>query len=164
MVEYNVAKVSDIGDGQMKEFTVGGNIKILLSKVNGQIYATSHKCTHYGAPLASGVLSSDGRVTWQGDIHFDPWHGACFNITTGDIEDAPGLDNIQKYKVTIKSDDIYVEADEDTFKNSRRPPKCSSGVPLNDRTVIIIGGGASGNAAAEKLREDGYNGKIIIIS
>ncbi|CAG8569057.1 15640_t:CDS:2, partial [Racocetra fulgida] len=56
--------------------------------------------------------------------------------------------------VTIKGDDIYVEADEDAFKISRRPPKCSSGVPpLNDRTVIIIGGGASGNAAAEKLRE-----------
>ncbi|CAG8612364.1 10834_t:CDS:10, partial [Cetraspora pellucida] len=51
------------------------------------------------------------------------------------------------------------------FKISRRPPKCSSGVfPLNDRTVVIIGGGASGNAAAEKLREDGYNGKIVVIS
>ncbi|CAG8530837.1 577_t:CDS:10 [Gigaspora rosea] len=148
MVEYNVAKVSDIGDGQHKEFTVGGNIRILLARVNGQIHATSHKCTHYGASLATGVLSSDGRITWQGNF-----------------QDAPGLDNLQKYKVTIKGDDVYVEAEEDAFKISRRPPKCSAGVvPLNDHTVVIIGGGASGNAAAEKLREDGYNGKIIIIS
>ncbi|RIB13505.1 hypothetical protein C2G38_2019167 [Gigaspora rosea] len=153
MVEYNVAKVSDIGDGQHKEFTVGGNIRILLARVNGQIHATSHKCTHYGV---SYFKKKQAR---------SPWHGACFNVATGDIEDAPGLDNLQKYKVTIKGDDVYVEAEEDAFKISRRPPKCSAGVvPLNDHTVVIIGGGASGNAAAEKLREDGYNGKIIIIS
>ncbi|CAG8730649.1 21360_t:CDS:10, partial [Dentiscutata erythropus] len=167
MVEYKVAKISDIGDGQLKEFTVGGNIRILLARVNGQIHATSHKCTHYGAALATGVFSSDGRITWQEDFHFVqncPWHGACFNVTTGDIEDAPGLDNLQKYKVTIKGDDIYVE-DEDEFKISRRPPKCPVGAfTLSDHTVVIIGGGASGNATAEKLREDGYNGKIIIIS
>ena len=28
-----------------------------------------------------------------------PWHGACFNLGTGDIEDFPGLDSIAKFQV-----------------------------------------------------------------
>jgi len=28
-----------------------------------------------------------------------PWHGACFNLATGDIEDFPGLDSLQPYEV-----------------------------------------------------------------
>jgi len=44
----------------------------------------------------------------------------------------------------------------------RRAPVCKRTVTLSDAlTVIIIGGGASGNAAAEKLHEDGFNGHIV---
>ena len=70
----------DIGDG-----------KALLVRENGQYFAVGHKCTHYGAPLSTGHLSN-GRVRC-------PWHGACFNIKTGDIEDFPGLDSIPKFEV-----------------------------------------------------------------
>ncbi|CAG8568422.1 4419_t:CDS:10 [Paraglomus brasilianum] len=159
MVEHAVAKVSDIKDGEMKEVAFGpSEAKVLLSKVKGQIYATSHKCTHYGARLVTGVLSNDGRILC-------PWHGACFNATTGDIEDAPALDNLCKFNVTIKGDDVYVEADEAELVRGRRAPVCQRTVTASNAfTVIIIGGGASGNAAAEKLREDGFNGRIVVIS
>ena len=43
--------------------------------------------------LPSGVVSN-GHVRC-------PWHGACFNIRTGDIEDFPGLDSVQKFDVSI---------------------------------------------------------------
>ncbi|CAH1761907.1 9293_t:CDS:10 [Entrophospora sp. SA101] len=158
MVEYSTGlKVNGINDNQMKEVPVG-EFKVLLSRINGQIYATGTKCTHYGAPLRTGVLASDGRLTC-------PWHAACFNVTTGDIEDAPGLDSLQKYKVNIKNDEIFVEADEIALKSGRKPPKCSlEAPPSNETTLLIIGGGAAGNAAAEKARNDGFTGKIIIVS
>jgi hypothetical protein len=38
--------------------------KVLLSRIGDDIRATSAFCTHYGAPLAKGVLTSDGRVVW----------------------------------------------------------------------------------------------------
>jgi apoptosis-inducing factor 3 len=38
--------------------------KVLLSRLGDKIHATSAYCTHYGAPLAKGVLTSDGRVVW----------------------------------------------------------------------------------------------------
>lgn len=28
-----------------------------------------------------------------------PWHGACFNVSTGDLEDFPGLDSLHKFQV-----------------------------------------------------------------
>ena len=40
--------------------------KVLLSRLGDNIYATSAYCTHYGAPLAKAVLTSDGRVVWYG--------------------------------------------------------------------------------------------------
>ncbi|CAG8671508.1 13109_t:CDS:10, partial [Acaulospora morrowiae] len=160
MTEYFVGKLEELEEKKVKEVTVKDNLKVLLSKFDGQVYATSHKCTHYGAPLINGVYSSDGRITWQA-----PWHGACFNLTTGDIEDAPALDHLQKYKVIMKGTDIYIETNESTLSAARRIPKCSSGVsPFNDYVVVIIGGGAAGNAAAEKLREDGFEGRILVIS
>ena len=38
--------------------------KVLLTKVKGQYYSMGSKCSHYGAPLAKGVITSDGRVVW----------------------------------------------------------------------------------------------------
>lgn len=43
--------------------------------------------------LFPGVLSR-GRVRC-------PWHGACFNISTGDLEDFPGLDSLHKFQVGL---------------------------------------------------------------
>lgn len=31
-----------------------------------------------------------------------PWHGACFNIATGDIEDFPGLDSLPTFQVILQ--------------------------------------------------------------
>ncbi len=42
--------------------------KVLLVNAGGRIQALGAKCTHYGAPLAKGVLTSNGRLTC-------PWHG-----------------------------------------------------------------------------------------
>ncbi|CAG8473690.1 1080_t:CDS:10 [Acaulospora morrowiae] len=174
MTEYFVGKLEELEEKKVKEVTVKDNLKVLLSKFDGQVYATSHKCTHYGVShYWDYVLNySECKRTKVLNIGFpyqrrlfDPWHGACFNLTTGDIEDAPALDHLQKYKVIMKGNDIYIETNESTLKAARRIPKCSSGVsPFNDYVVVIIGGGAAGNAAAEKLREDGFEGRIVIIS
>ena len=77
---------------RMREVNVGEG-KALLVHQNGEYFACGHKCTHYGAPLAKGSLGN-GRVRC-------PWHGACFNIKSGDIEDFPGLDGIPSFKVCI---------------------------------------------------------------
>ncbi len=68
-----------------------GESKALVVKQNGQFSAIGHKCSHYGAPLSKGYLGN-GRVRC-------PWHGACFNVQSGDIEDFPGLDGVPCFNV-----------------------------------------------------------------
>lgn len=80
-VEDIVCKVSELIENIPKVFPLGEG-KVLLIKQNGKINAIGNKCTHYGAPLENSAVG-DGRIRCQ-------WHGACFNIETGDIEDFPG--------------------------------------------------------------------------
>lgn len=47
-----------------KEVAFGEGGKVLLSRLGKKVHATSAFCTHYGAPLAKGVLAADGRVVW----------------------------------------------------------------------------------------------------
>ena len=77
---------------RMREVDVGEG-KALLVREGSEFHALGAKCTHYGAPLVKGV-HCNGRVRC-------PWHGACFDVKTGDIEDFPGLDSIPKYEVNV---------------------------------------------------------------
>lgn len=91
-IEGVVCNQEDINENEMKLLPLGDNeSKILLIKQKGELHAIGNKCTHYGALLHTGALG-EGRVRC-------PWHGACFNIKTGDIEDYPGLDSLPCYKV-----------------------------------------------------------------
>jgi len=153
-VEAVVAKVSDLKDGEMKEVELGEG-KVLLVKDKGQIYATGNKCTHYGAPLKTGALCN-GRIRC-------PWHGACFDIKTGDIEDFPGLDSIHTFPVKINGDDVIVSAPANAFKDWKRQPtvrKCSASDP---RVFVLIGAGPGGTTCAETLRSEGFTGRIILV-
>jgi nitrite reductase/ring-hydroxylating ferredoxin subunit len=44
--------------------------KVLVYRLGDEVHATSAFCTHYGAPLAKGVLTGDGRVVWYVPNHF----------------------------------------------------------------------------------------------
>lgn len=93
-VEGFVCGEADIGENEMKSFELDGG-KVLLIKQKGQLSAIGNKCSHYGALLSTGALG-DGRVRC-------PWHGACFNVLTGDIEDFPGQDSLPCFNVTVES-------------------------------------------------------------
>jgi nitrite reductase/ring-hydroxylating ferredoxin subunit len=56
---------------------------VLLSNVDGKIYATSNRCGHSNASLARGAL--------QGKVVTCPLHGAKFDVTTGKNLSGPQL-------------------------------------------------------------------------
>jgi len=158
--EFKLKDVTSLNlkNGEKKEVEVEGveGGKVLLLKVQDKVHATSANCTHYGAPLSKGVLTPEGRLTC-------PWHGACFSVATGDVEDAPALDPLSKYEVFERDGAVYVKTDEDTLKANRRflNLKCSS---VSDDKVVVIGGGSGTLGAIEGLRGGGYKGKITVIS
>lgn len=149
--DYKVAQLSDLGEGEMKNIEVNG-VSILLSKLDGGVYAVSGKCTHYGAPLEGGALHN-GQVIC-------PWHHACFDAKTGDHLDPPGLDALATFDVRTEGDAIYVSVSENA--DTERPPKATS--QKDDRTFVILGGGIAGENAAEVLRDEGFTGRLVMIS
>ncbi|XP_073745720.1 apoptosis-inducing factor 3 isoform X2 [Callorhinus ursinus] len=157
-VEAAVCHVKDLENGQMREVELGWG-KVLLVKDNGEFHALGHKCPHYGAPLVKGVLSR-GRVRC-------PWHGACFNISTGDLEDFPGLDSLHKFQVKIEKEKVYVRASKQALQLQRRTKvmaKCisPSAGHSSSTNVLIVGAGAAGLVCAETLRQEGFSDRIVL--
>ncbi len=152
--EFKAAKVNDLKNGEMKSVSIGDEKEILLTKVDDKYFALGAHCTHYGAPLKDGVIHNG--------IIMCPWHHACFDAKTGDMFDPPARDSLPNYDVKINGDDVIVMVP-DELVASRTPDMVES--DNSDKTnYVIIGGGASGNAAAQALRESGYKGKITIIT
>ncbi|ELU42680.1 flavoprotein [Rhizoctonia solani AG-1 IA] len=141
-----VLDASELPDGQLKQVEFE-NGHVLLSKIGDKIHATSAFCTHYGV-RSKGVLTKDG-----------PWHGACFQVCSGDIEDAPAPDALHSFKAEIKDGKIVVTANpEHTTKEgkSRAPKLASVSANSNEPGVVIVGGGSGGLFTVESLREVQY--------
>lgn len=139
----------------MREIDMGDDKKVLLIKQNGKISAIGSKCAHYGAPLVNGALG-EGRIRC-------PWHGACFNITTGDIEDYPGLDSLPCFNVAVDEGVVKIRAKRSELENDRRIKPATMKVSENVEIYVIIGGGPSAQTCAETLRQNGFSGKILMI-
>jgi len=95
-----VAKTDEIVPGQEKMIEVGDK-KIALFNVEGSFYAIDDTCTHRGGPLSEGVLESK-QVTC-------PWHGATYDVTTGEVLGPPAPQGVARYNVRVEGSDIEVE-------------------------------------------------------
>ncbi len=95
-----VGTTGDIAPGQGKSIDVGGK-KIALFNLNGTYYAIDDACTHRGGPLSEGELSGN-EVTC-------PWHGAVFDVTTGNVLGPPAAKGVSRYNVRASGESIEVE-------------------------------------------------------
>ncbi|KAK7973071.1 hypothetical protein PG996_007299 [Apiospora saccharicola] len=161
MSEFKLKDISSLSlqPGEKQEVEVEGieGGKVLIANVGGKIQALGPKCTHYGAPLVKGVMTKSGRITC-------PWHGACFNGKTGDVEDAPALDSLPVFKVIEKDGAVYVQGEEATIKSGRRQPTLKSTAAAKSEKIVVVGGGSGGLGLVQGLREKGYSGKITMIT
>jgi len=128
-----------------------GKEEVVLARTGDEIFAVGAHCTHYHGPLADGLI--------VGDTVRCPWHHACFSLRTGEAVRAPALDSIACWRVDRQGDRLFVR---EKLPEPHRPSKVAAGRAPN--SVIIIGGGAAGLAAADMLRREGYDGTISMIS
>jgi len=149
------AKIDDLHDGQMKSVMTDDGQTILLVRIGGDYRAFGGHCPHYGAPLADGA-HSDNRIVC-------PWHHAAFDINTGDTLEPPALDHLETYPVSVKGEDIIIELPE-RISGTRRAARVKRNSGGDGRTFVIVGAGAAGYAAADALRQNKYQGRIVMIT
>jgi len=101
MADYmKVAKTTEIEPGQARLVDVNGR-SIALFNVDGQFFALDNTCTHKGGPLAEGEISGH-EVTC-------PWHGAMFDVRTGEVVGPPAQRAVLRYDVRVTGTDVEVE-------------------------------------------------------
>jgi NADPH-dependent 2,4-dienoyl-CoA reductase/sulfur reductase-like enzyme/nitrite reductase/ring-hydroxylating ferredoxin subunit len=142
--------VADLADGKMLAGHVGGDA-VLLARRGDEFLAIGAHCTHYGGPLAEGLMV-DETVRC-------PWHHACFSLRTGEALHAPALSPVSCWSTEVRDGKVLVLGKIDTGPQ-RRVPAGSAAV----RRIVVVGGGAAGFAAVEMLRRQGFQGEISMLS
>ena len=89
-------------------------------------------------------------------------HEAVFDVLTGNLEEPPALDAQPCFEVRLEDDNVIVTVPD--APDNRRTPTMVRRDPADPRTFVILGTGAAGNAAAETLRQDGFAGRIVMIT
>jgi NADPH-dependent 2,4-dienoyl-CoA reductase/sulfur reductase-like enzyme/nitrite reductase/ring-hydroxylating ferredoxin subunit len=130
-----------------------GDDDVVLVRAGDQFFAVGAHCTHYHGDLVDGLVVDDTIRC--------PLHHACFSLRTGEALRAPALDPIACWQVNRQGETIFV-------RERLHAPRPSLGVSTRSRqipsSVVIIGGGAAGLAAADMLRREGYEGPVTMIS
>jgi NADPH-dependent 2,4-dienoyl-CoA reductase/sulfur reductase-like enzyme/nitrite reductase/ring-hydroxylating ferredoxin subunit len=144
---------TDLAVGAMVLGHAGGE-PVVLARHGDEVFAVAAACTHYSGPLAEGLL--------VGDTVRCPLHHACFSLRTGAALRAPALNPIACWDVERRGGRWYVMA-----KRAERDPLAPAGPVLerhpSPQSVVIIGAGAAGSAAAEMLRREGFSGPVTIV-
>jgi NADPH-dependent 2,4-dienoyl-CoA reductase/sulfur reductase-like enzyme/nitrite reductase/ring-hydroxylating ferredoxin subunit len=145
--------IADLEDGAFVKGRIGDDDVILIRR-RQEYFAVGALCTHYHAPLADGLI--------VGDTVRCPMHHACFSLKSGEALYAPALDPIPTWRVEIVSGKVYVR---ERLKLPARPIQASRGsAEIEPKSVVIVGGGAAGLAAADMLRREGYSGPLTLLS
>ncbi|GLC25671.1 FAD-dependent oxidoreductase [Roseisolibacter agri] len=133
-----------------------GDEAVLLVRQGDAVHAVGATCTHYGGPLAEGLVVLDDR---DGEPTVRcPWHHACFSLRTGEALRAPALNPIPCWTVERRDGRAYVGA------RRQLEPLAADVAPDHARaTFVLVGAGAAAHAAAEMLRRRGFGGRIVMV-
>lgn len=141
--------LDDLEDGGMLQGHALGE-PVLVARRGTELFAIDALCTHYGFALADGIL--------VGDTVRCPGHHACFDLRTGEAVRAPALRPASCWEVELREGRVFV-----TAKRGAGNPVPASLPPEPPRSVVIVGAGAAGSAAAEMLRREGYPGPVTLV-
>ena len=100
MTEFRkVAHTEDIKEGGLFPLEADGEL-VCLARVEGCLYAFTDNCTHISGPLNEGEL--------EGHVLTCPWHGAQFDVRTGQVVRGPARQDILTYPVRVEGNDVLI--------------------------------------------------------
>ena len=98
-------KKNELQELKLVKTDVNGH-SIVLTTINGTVYAMDSVCSHEGGPLEDGTLESYDLIC--------PWHQGIFDIRSAKASpNTSWVTDLTSYKVTIdeKSQEIYIDTD-----------------------------------------------------
>ncbi|MCG6873185.1 MAG: non-heme iron oxygenase ferredoxin subunit [Gammaproteobacteria bacterium] len=101
---HKLARADAIPEGRLRCAEINGH-RLLLAKVDGQLYCTDDLCTHEDASLCSGSI--------HGYVLKCPLHNGCFDVRDGRALEEPAEDDLRSYPVSVRDGDVFVEFGDD---------------------------------------------------
>jgi 3-phenylpropionate/trans-cinnamate dioxygenase ferredoxin subunit len=93
MLAVNEFRLSELKPGQVGAVEVAGE-SVAVFNLEGNYYALEDYCPHAGGPLSEGRL--------EGQTIICPWHGSCFDVTTGAVTCGPAKIGVRAYSVIVE--------------------------------------------------------------
>ena len=128
-----------------------GEDAVMLVRQGDVVHAVASTCTHYGGPLADGIVVG-GQVRC-------PWHHTAFDLATGEVARPPALQGLACWNVATRDGMAVV-----TGRRERARGAAGIRRPTRPESVVVVGGGAAGAAAVITLRREGYDGPVTLLS
>lgn len=98
---HRVASLGDIPPEGVLSVTLPSGRQVCLVRHDAGVSAFADACTHQGMPLSAGEVLPDGTLQCA-------WHGARFDVATGEIVEGPATDAVESFNVELRDDGIWV--------------------------------------------------------
>ena len=97
-----VASLSELPEGGAVGVEARGR-RLVLARVEGEVYAVADNCSHRDFPLSLGEFDAEAcTLTCE-------WHGAAFDLRTGEPTCAPATRPIAVFPVKVEGGEVWVD-------------------------------------------------------
>jgi len=101
MFRVRVCRVDEVGEGEIKSFSVAGvDVPVLVTRLNGELISGTSMCPHEDVSLVRGCIR-EGSIVCKA-------HGYSFDLHTGQCSHDPSL-RWRVYRVTVIAKEVYVD-------------------------------------------------------
>ena len=96
---------ADLGEGETLRLDINGTV-VCAARVGGRVYAFQEFCTHRFGPLS--------EATFDGTTVRCPWHGSCFDMTTGKVVAGPAKEENRVFELDTRDGQVRIRVTDGT--------------------------------------------------
>ncbi len=95
------ARLADVETGLPLAVTLPDGQRICLIRDGERVHAVADRCTHKDFALSGGDLVAPCVLEC-------PWHGARFDVRTGQVVNGPAVEPLATYSVRVVGEEVFV--------------------------------------------------------
>lgn len=97
-----VASLPEVPEGGAVGVEAAGR-RLVLARVDGEVYAVADNCSHRDFPLSAGAFDAEAcTITCE-------WHGAAFDLRTGEPLCPPATRPVPVYPAKVEAGAVWVD-------------------------------------------------------